>query len=59
MKMCELTDAINRQKAKNPVYLKGLIYTCPECGRVVVYEKGYCPHCGQKLDWKGGAKHEV
>ena len=54
----ECREAVEKQKAKNPVKDKYHHNCCPNCGWIVSGEGGYgeefCPHCencGQAIQW--------
>ena len=43
--------ALEKQIPKKPVD-KIMYLECPACGDVGILDCGYCPVCGQKLDWE-------
>ena len=43
--------ALEKQVAKKPID-KIMYLECPTCGDVGILDCGYCPVCGQKLDWE-------
>lgn len=45
-------EALEKQVAKKPVD-RFMFKECPTCGSVEIEGCGYCPECGQKLDWSG------
>ena len=59
----DIAEALAKQIPKKPNihgYREGreintISYTCPICNKHIGREN-YCKHCGQALDWKGGAE---
>lgn len=45
-----LKDCVEKQIAKKPID-RCMFKECPTCGSVEIEGCGYCPECGQKLDW--------
>lgn len=43
--------ALEKQIPKKPID-KFMYVECPTCGNVEILDCGYCPACGQKLDWE-------
>lgn len=43
--------ALEKQIPKKPID-KLMYLECPTCGDVGIEDCGYCPCCGQKLDWQ-------
>lgn len=44
-------QALEKQIQKKPID-KLMYLECPSCGDVGIGDCGYCPCCGQKLDWQ-------
>lgn len=48
-----------KEKATAKKVVDKLMYLeCPNCGDVGIEDCGYCPCCGQKLDWSEGKEAE-
>lgn len=43
--------ALEKQIPKKPID-KIMYLECPACGDVGILDCGYCPVCGQKIDWQ-------
>ena len=51
-----LEAALEKQISKKPEYFRDAEeYGCPDCGCIFegLNYPGYCPDCGQKMDWRG------
>ena len=46
-------SAIEKQIPKKPID-RCMFMECPTCNEIEIAGCGYCPSCGQKLDWEEG-----
>ena len=44
-------DTFEKQLSKRPVLGLDGKYACAECENMVIESFGYCPNCGQKINW--------
>lgn len=56
-----MDELINKEEPVQVEILNGIDHLgiCPVCDSYVQYGDKYCSNCGQKLEWKGGAKDET
>ena len=47
-------SAIEKQMPKKPKMPLVAYWTCPTCGKRVMYPDEHCIGCGQKIDWTEG-----
>lgn len=45
--------ALEKQIPKKPID-RCMFMECPTCNEIEIAGCGYCPSCGQKLDWEEG-----